>query len=223
MTGAAPSPGGVAYYVDCGNGDDAADGLSEAHPWKSVDRVSSRHYQAGDSIRFRRGTVCPGMLWPKGSGAPGAPIVVTAYGTGPLPVIQSGPEHQAAFRLFNQEYWRVETLEFAGGQPHGVWISGDAGVLHDIHLKNILVRDVTGVLGETKESGLILVVPGAADQRFDGVIVDGATAARTTQWAGIMVGGVRFGYPATRNTNVTVRNSLVHDVTGSSCFASTTA
>jgi hypothetical protein len=209
-----PLPAGATYYVDCHDGNDAADGLSEGSAWKTVNRVSDRRFQPGDSIRFRRDTTCPGMLWPKGSGAAGAPITLSAYGVGPLPVIQSGPQNQAALRLFNQEYWRVETLEFAGGQPHGVWISGDAGILHDIHLKNIVVRDVTGVLGDSKESGLILVVPGAADQRFDGVIIDGATAYRTTQWAGIMVGGVRFGDPTTRSKNVSVRDSVVHDVIG---------
>jgi hypothetical protein len=204
----------VTYFVDCSGGNDSADGRSEERAWKTVARVSAARFHAGESIRFKRGTICPGMLWPKGSGAPGAPITLTAYGTGPLPVIQSGPDQKAAFRLFNQEYWRVEALEFAGGQPFGVWISGDKGVLHDIHLKNIVVRDVTGVLGDSKESGLILVVPGAPEQHFDGVVIDGATAYRTTQWAGIMVGGVSFGYPSARTTNVVVRNSIVHDVQG---------
>jgi Right handed beta helix region len=205
---------GAAYYVDCSNGDDASDGLSPARPWKSLTRVSDHRYHPGDSIRFKRGTVCPGMLWPKGSGQDGAPITITAYGTGPLPAIRSGPGHEASFRLFNQEYWRVESIEFVGGQPRGVWISGDTGVLHQIHLKNIVVHHVTGELGDSKESGLILVSPGTATQRFDDVVIDGATAYNTTQWAGIMVGGVSFGYHATRSTNVVVRNSIVHDVQG---------
>lgn len=209
-----PSQGGTAYYVDCADGNDAADGLSAAHPWKSVTHVSSRQYRAGDSIRFKRGTVCPGMLWPKGSGTPGRPIVLTAYGNGPLPRIQSGPSHKAALRLFNQEQWQVENLEFAGGEPYGIWISGDQGILHRIHLENVVVHDVTGLLGKTKESGLIIIAPGAAEQRFDDVVIDGATAYRTTQWAGIMVGGVSFGDPNTRTTNVVVRNSIVHDVQG---------
>jgi hypothetical protein len=214
MPGAAPPQDGVAYYVDCGNGDDAADGLSAARAWKSLTHVSGRQYHAGDSIRFKRGTMCPGMLWPKGSGKPGAPIVLTTYGNGPLPIIQSGPRYKAALRLFNQEQWHVENLEFVGGQPYGIWISGDRGVLRRIHLKNVVVHDVTGELGKTKESGLIIIAPGASEQRFDDVVIDGATAYRTSQWAGIMVGGVSFGYPSTRTTNVVVRNSIVHDVQG---------
>ncbi|MPY86860.1 MAG: hypothetical protein GEU99_02965 [Luteitalea sp.] len=207
---------GVPYYVDCAAGDDASDGLSPAHPWKSLKRVSNHPFDPGDSIHFKRGTVCRGMLWPKGSGTDGSPIRVSSYGTGPLLRIQSGPQHVAAFRLFNQEYWHVESMEFVGGEPHGVWISGDKGVLHQIHLKNIVVRDVTGEVGKQKESGLIIVSPGTPEQRFDGVVIDGATAYKTTQWAGILVGGGDFGFPpeSTRSTNVVVRNSIVHDVQG---------
>ena len=66
------------YYVDCKGGTDSADGLSPSTPWKSVGAVSERSFSPGDSIRFRRGSVCSGMLWPKGSGSKTAPIHIDA-------------------------------------------------------------------------------------------------------------------------------------------------
>lgn len=155
------------------------------------------------------------MLWPKGSGAPEKPIKLTAWGEGALPKIQSGPNIEAALKLFNQEYWEIENLELIGGQPHGLFVSGDRGVLHHIHIRNLVVHDVTGEPLH-KEDGLVVIAPGAAEQRFDDVLVDGVTAYRTSQWVGILVGGGNFGYPpeSTRSTNVIVRNSIVHDVQG---------
>jgi hypothetical protein len=155
------------------------------------------------------------MLWPKGSGVASATITAGAWGDGPLPRIQSGPDKEAALKLFNQEYWDVENLELIGGQPHGLFVSGDKGVLHHIHVKNVVVHDVTGEV-KAKEGGLVVISPGTVGQRFDDVLVDGATAYGTSQWAGILVGGGDFGYPpeSTFSTNVVVRNSVVHDVQG---------
>ncbi|MBV9158578.1 MAG: right-handed parallel beta-helix repeat-containing protein, partial [Acidobacteriaceae bacterium] len=210
-----PVFGGNAYYVDCSAGSDQAEGTSPSTAWKSVGAVSSRTFAPGDSIQFKRGTVCSGMLWPKGSGSASAPIRIDAWGTGPLPEIQAQPGQEAAFRLYDQEYWIVAHLEFIGGQPHGVFISGTKGVLHGIHIQNIVVHGVTGE-PKNKEGGLLVIAPGSAEQRFDGVIIDGVTAHRTTQWAGILVGGVRFHVipESARSTNVVIRNSIVHDVSG---------
>lgn len=206
---------GVTYYVDCAAGNDTADGQSPATAWRSVRMVSAREFHAGDSIRLRRGTTCPGTLWPKGSGAPGAPILLDAWGDGPLPKVQAETGAAAAFRLFNQEYWTVQHAEFIGGQPHGVFVSGTEGVLHAIHIRGILVHGVTGE-PKTKEGGLVVVASGSAVQRFDDVLIDGVTAYGTSQWAGILVGSLGFGIlpePA-RTAHVVVRNSMVHDVAG---------
>lgn len=155
------------------------------------------------------------MLWPKGSGSAAAPIRLGAWGTGPLPKIQAEPGQESAFRLVDQEYWTVEHLEFSGGQPHGVFISGTEGVLHGIHIRDAVVHGVTGE-PENKEGGLLVIAPGSARQTFDDVLVDGVTAYRTSQWAGILVGSVSLGFlpESARSTNVVVRNSIVHDVAG---------
>lgn len=212
---AAMARAGSVYYVDCAAGDDAAAGLSPGSAWRSVQAASAHQFHAGDQILLKRGGACRGTLWPKGSGAGGSPVVVDAYGEGAIPRIQAEPGAIAAFRLFDQEYWTVQHLEFVGGQPNGVFISGTRGVLHGIHLGNLVVHGVTGE-PKNKEGGLVAITPGSATQRFDDVLVDGVTAYGTTQWAGILVGGVEHGFlpDEARSTNVTIRNSIVHDVAG---------
>jgi len=166
--------------------------------------------------RLRRGTECHGVLWPKGSGSVLATIRFTVYGTGPRPKVVAEESDEEAFKLFNQEYWDVDSIEFAGGKLFGVYVSGDAGILHHIHLSNLLVHDVHGGEVKHKESGLVVISPEKVQQHFDDVLVDGVTAYGTEQWAGILVGGGNFGEVTEENWNtlVVVRNSVVHDVYG---------
>ena len=207
--------GGAAYYLDCAAGNDASDGLSEATAWHSVRMISGHEFRAGDRVLLRRGTECTGSLRPQGSGTANAPIVLDAWGEGALPKIRAEAGSDAALRLFDQEYWTVQHLEFIGGQPHGILVSGSYGVLHGVHILHVIVHGVSGE-PRNKEGGLVVIAPGSASQRFDDVLVDGVTAYGTSQWVGIMVGGVAFGYlpEEARSTNVTIRNSMVHDVAG---------
>lgn len=206
---------GKAWYVDCSRGSVSGDGMSQATAWGSTDVVSSHVFGPGDAILFRRGTTCHGILAPRGSGSAEAPIRLDAWGTGPLPHIQAKPDDEAALKLFNQEHWTITRLEFSGGKPHGVFISGDKGTLHGIHVLSVIVHDVTGDPHD-KEGGLLVVSPCSETQRFDDVLVDGVTVYGTTQWAGILVGGATHGFLAEpeRSTNVVIRNSIVHDVAG---------
>src|SRR3954469_14931400 len=94
------------FYVDCASGSDTAAGTSETSAWRTLARVSSAEYAPGDSILLKRGTRCTGQLRPKGSGAEGHPIALSAFGDGPLPVIDaSGTD--AAVALFNQHDWII--------------------------------------------------------------------------------------------------------------------
>ena len=212
-TTASPAP--VKYFVDCG-ADHNGDGGSLNSPWANLDSVNSHSFNPGDEILFKRGSTCHGTLMPKGSGTEVAPVWMTAYGEGVRPQIVAGSGSEEALRLFNQEYWDIDSLELSGGNTFGVFISGDKGVLHHIHLANLLVHDVGGAEMKHKESGLVVISPGSVDQRFDDVIVDGVIAYNTQEWVGILVGGGNFGWPpeSTWSTHVDVRNSTVHDVQG---------
>ena len=209
---------GATYYVDCSEGDDANDGLSESAPWKTSLKVNSQIYQPGDNVLFKRGSVCSGYLWPNGSGVEGSPITLGSYGTGPRPIIDGGQALQS-FRLVSQEYWHIENLEFRGGTKYGIHITGSsqAGNLRHFRLTNLSVHDVYGGPIEDKFSGLVLFESGAGNNTFEDVVIDNVTAFNTNQWAGIKLRGgpwpVDLDNP-TFSKNITVRNSTVHNVYG---------
>ena len=204
------------YFVDCAGNAPKSDGRSEDSPWTALDQVNAHTFIPGENVRFKRGSVCRGTLSPQGSGSNSAPIRITAYGTGTRPKIVAESKNDAVLKLFNQEYWDIDSIDLAGGNTFGVFVSGDKGVLHHIHLANLLVHDVGGAEMKHKESGLIVISPGSVDQRFDDVLVESVTAYNTQQWVGIMVGGGNFGYPPenTWSTHVIIRDSIVHDVQG---------
>ena len=212
----AAATNGNEYYVNCGVEGKEGDGRSPVTAWHTLNDVNQHQFFPGDVIHLKRGTECHGFLWPKGSGSTTAVIRLTAYGQGARPKIIVGKDSEEAFKLFDQEYWDVDSLEFAGGTLFGVFISGEKGILHHIHLRSLVVHDVHGGEVKHKESGLLVISPGKVQQHFDDVLVDGITAYRTEQWAGILVGGGNFGEAAEENwnTHVVVRNSVVHDVYG---------
>ncbi len=213
------APRGVIYFIDCAGQPqkkDTENGRSADSPWTTLEQVNGQTFSAGDELRLKRGSVCHGILWPKGSGSDSVPIRMTAYGTGARPKIVADTGREQALKLFNQEYWDIDSLDLSGANTFGVFISGDKGVLHHIHLANLLVHDIGGAEMKHKESGLVVISPGSVDQRFDDVLVDGVTAYNTQEWLGIMVGGGNFGWPpeSTWSTRVTIRDSIVHDVQG---------
>lgn len=204
------------YFVDCGSVEGSGDGYSAASPWHTIGVLNEHTFSPGDVIRLKRGTECHGALWPKGSGSEAAIIRLTAYGEGPRPKVTANNGDEQAFKLFNQQYWDVDSVDFSGGTTYGIFISGDAGILHHIHLRNLLVHDVYGGSLKSKDNGLVVISPGKADQYFDDVLVEDIAAYHTNQWAGILVGGGNFGFlpEAVWSTHVVVRNSVVHDLYG---------
>ncbi|HWR53114.1 MAG TPA: right-handed parallel beta-helix repeat-containing protein [Bryobacteraceae bacterium] len=204
----APVYGGLTYHVDCASGSDAAAGTAPASAWRTLAKASATTLAPGDSLLLKRGTVCSGALAPRGSGSEGQPIRLGAYGTGPLPVVNGGSA-KAALRLSDQHHWEIEGLELVGGDPYGVLITGTKGTLKHLRLRNLVVRDVTGTV-KAKGSGLVCVLA-PAELVLEDILIDGVTAYNTTQWAGIIVQG---GSRENRARNVTIRNSVVHDVFG---------
>ena len=182
------------HYLDCKDGNDAADSLTPQTAWRTVAKANSYTYQPGEALLLRRSARCDGMLWPKGSGTEQAPIRLGAYGQGALPIIVGGSE-SAGLRLSDQQYWEIENLEVVGGSPYGIHIGGSVPVMRHFRITNVVVHDVTGT-PFTKDSGLVVIAPdNHARSRIDDVIVDGVTAYRTSEWAGIIVNGAGFDSP----------------------------
>lgn len=197
------------YHVDCGTTKAGGDG-SASFPLESLRDVNALELHGGDNLLFRRGSVCRGVLEPKGSGEEAKPIRIGAYGAGDLPRIQAFAAEEATVRLFNQEYWEISSLEIEGGTQFGVFIGGDAGIMHHIRLRGLVVHDVRGVL-KKKESGLVVIATAGKNAAFDDVELDGIQARNTSQWAGILISGLSLETPI---EHVRVTNSIVHDVQG---------
>ncbi len=205
---------GRMLYMDCSRAEDGNGSLQA--PWNNLEGLNGVTLHPGDTVHLRRGTTCRGMLSPQGSGAEGRPIRLTAYGEGRRPKVIAASRSEEALRLFNQQYWDIDSLDIAGGSTYGIFISGDNGILHHIHLSNLAVHDVMGGTMKHKESGLVAISPGSANSHFDDVVVDGVNAWHTNQWVGILIGGGNLGFPPESewNTNAVIRNSTVHDVQG---------
>ncbi len=205
---------GARLFIDCSRSV-AGDG-SLALPWTSLAAAEAHPFVAGDRIAMARGTVCHGTFSPQGSGIDGHPIRLTAYGQGPRPRIVATAGDRQILRLFNQEYWLIDSLDLSGANTYGVFVTGDRGTLHHIHLENLFVHDVQGGAMKNKDNGLVVVGPSGLQVVFNDVLVDGVVAEHTNQWAGILIGGGPFPYApdAPLNSGVTVRNSSVQDVYG---------
>ena len=206
----------TSYYVDCSAGTNGTG--TQASPWNNLATVNTHAaFEAGDSILFKRSTTCSGQLWALGSGtSSSAFITIGDYGTGALPIINGG-SNQSAIKLYNQSYWHIQNIETTGGNPYGIYVSGNvSATLNHFRVTNVVVHDVAGTTTSQKENGLIVFIPGAALTLFNDVIIDGATVYNTQQWAGILVGGDDYGRTKTspRNTNITIKNSTATNIYG---------
>lgn len=115
------------YYVSSSTGSDSNNGLSEASPFQSIEKLNTIQFVPGDRILFRSGDTFVGLFRPKGSGMEGAPIVASSYGGDIRPVIQpyagrsfpyvlgaGGPNDSqinGTILLENVEYWEIRNLE----------------------------------------------------------------------------------------------------------------
>lgn len=87
------------FYVDSKNGSDNNDGKSPEKAFKSLYKVSSKYYQPGDKILFKKGQTFNGSLELRGFGNAQHEIYVGSYGSGkapswldaPAPPLESAP------------------------------------------------------------------------------------------------------------------------------------
>jgi hypothetical protein len=216
--GTTPPAPQTTFYVNCSLASDG-DG-SQSTPWNSLTDANGHTFVAGNSLLLARGTTCNGVLKPQGSGASGSPIVVDAYGTGNVPIVNGGASSGPAVYLNNQQYWEINDLEIQGGQNYGVYITGntDNAPLAHIHLTNLNVHGAFGPSTVRADSGEVFISAYGAGQTLSDVVVNGVTAHDSNVSEGIYVGAggswVNDAAKQTLGSNVTVENSTAHDVYG---------
>jgi hypothetical protein len=133
---------GISYYVDAQRGNDKNTGTSVSHPWKSLERINSMQFHAGDRILLKRGSEFSGTLHLKGSGSSANPVRLVAYGNGRRPVIHAAT-NAYAIQLVNEDHWEISDIETTGGRYAGIF----AGITNErdinaIRVANCYVHDV---------------------------------------------------------------------------------
>jgi hypothetical protein len=222
---------GTTFYVDSVAGNDANNGTSTSTPWRTLARVNSVTFQPGDHILFKAGSIWTGTLAPRGSGSAAAPIILSNYGTGNLPVI-AGAGASDTLYLFNQQYWEISNLEITNtgasvANRRGIHVVGqNAGQLNHIYLRSLNIHDVNG---DTKKNqgasaGIQIEVidPATVPTWFNDVLVENNTLVNVDRlgihlWSEFFerpLNGTYVGGPWTPSTNVVFRNNYLQDIGG---------
>lgn len=167
------------YYVSPG-GSDANAGTSTSAPWQSVARVDAASLAPGDVVRFAGGASYPGLLQPRGSGAAGAPITFTSYGSG-------SPNLTGGIALASQSWLtfdglRVDTGAWStSGTTRGITTSSSGAGVTDLVVRNCTFANVAmGLLIQnrndarwtvtdstiqyTRDSGILIYDPNAPNE-----------------------------------------------------------
>ncbi|MFF6776695.1 right-handed parallel beta-helix repeat-containing protein [Streptomyces sp. NPDC012637] len=225
---AAPSASaaGNTTYVDCSL-PVAGDG-SQASPFNSIGQANGRTYAPGDTLAFASGTTCTGSLAPRGSGTATAPVTLTSYGTGALPVID-GNGAADAVSLTNQDHWRISNLKLTNpasslARRTGLRISATDGTAHrGFDIGHLVVDRVAGQTNKTS--------PATEDFVQSAGIVTGASGTDSTlndvhvhhnQISNTGGGGlkIRVGAMSVKGSGVLIEHNVIKDVGGDGIIAS---
>lgn len=206
------------YYVDASMGTDTNDGRSFATPWQSLERVNQAKLQPGDRVAFKSGEVFKGRLHIQSSGSASEPIVFTAYESGAPPVLQAEGVFDETVWIENASHVVVENLEIANTGPEpqpgrkGIYIlARDAGVVENITLRNLKVRDVNGGYAKVEDSGAGIKWLADSNQiatRFNGLLIENCHLIRC-QRDGIKGGMDPWHDMTALSTQVVIRNNII--------------
>jgi hypothetical protein len=123
----------VSYFVSPA-GDNNNDGRSQSSAWKTIDKVNSADFGAGDSLRFEGGKTFTGSIGFDASdaGEAGSPFVVGSFGTGRAVISNSG----TALSVNGTNYIVVNNIDFVGpgynvGSGSGVTFSASNHAIID--------------------------------------------------------------------------------------------
>ena len=180
------------FYVDAKNGSDKNDGMSPEKAFKSLFKVSSKYYQPGDKILFKKGCTFSGGLVINGYGLANSRIEIGTYGSGSQPVISA---RGGTALMLKAEYATLDGLEVTNPSgTKGIYVApGKTGVIKGVVVQNCYVHDVN-----TKEStfvydnaGISAGTGGAEPTWYDGLVIKNNTVKNvarvgiylSTSWA----------------------------------------
>lgn len=107
-----PVGGRITYYISS-EGNDNNNGTSISTPFRTLAKISTKTFYAGDKILFRASDRWTGTLVLRGSGNSTKYIQVSSYGSGDKPVIEGAdPAQSVLLQLQNGSYWSIDGLKF---------------------------------------------------------------------------------------------------------------
>lgn len=224
------------YYVDSKGGSDRNDGLSPETAFKSLFMVSSKFFQPGDKVLFKKGETYSGALTIKGYGTESNPIQFGTYGEGDKPVISA---RGGTAVMIKATYITFDGFEITN--PNGLIginvIPAQNGANKNITISNCYIHDINYTREDQftyeKSGGIIVYADGIEPVWFEGVKVTNNTIEKTsrmgilytTQWAyrpgrwGKNTPGTEHAYKNDNENwfvflNSSISNNTVTDVRG---------
>lgn len=109
------------FYISSKSGDDSrtnTQAQNQSTPWKLSNKIRGLALGAGDQVLFERGGNFPGTIQlGQGvtvAGVAGNPVVIGAYGTGAVPILNGAELISTAWTKYQGNVWvtsRVDTVE----------------------------------------------------------------------------------------------------------------
>ncbi len=211
------------YYIDSLLGDDTAAGTCLETAWSSLQAANQHAFKPGDVIYLRSGQIFEGQFRPTSSGVDGQPITLTSYLDGPKPIIAGGGVTRSAVFLENLSHWVIDSIEITNtgksreAKRVGVLVfAKNIGVVQDITLRNLLVRDVNGVISKSEGGGTGIrweVDTRKIPTKIDNLLIENCHVLRCDRDAikGWMDPWDDLSH---LSTNVVIRGNLLEDIGG---------
>lgn len=231
------------FYVDCSQSTDydgTAPSPGGGHgPWNSLTDPNGHTFDADDQLLFKRGTTCINSsttctgvsgtscaLQPEGGGTSGHPVVIDAYGTGPMPIIDGGTD-TVAVNIQDSSNWTLQNLAVMHGTYYGVLVQAlNTSSISGITLNNL---DVSGA-GPPSSSGCVhacrfptdsaevavrVTASNPTGYTLSEINISGVIAHDSEVAEGIIVEAGDFTKPSgSKGTGVYVLNSSAYNIWG---------
>jgi hypothetical protein len=196
-----PTLGSNIYHLDTICENDMNSGLSPDSAWKTINKLNNSWslIQDGDDILFKRGAIFTDatLIINKG-GTPSDPMIIGAYGSGPAPIIDCGPNNLRGGIYCNKPnlgYIRIQDLAVKNvNEGQSILFEGE-------NLSHITISRVE-IDGNTDRNGILLI-------RINNYTIEDCVISNCGN-CGIAI----IGTPSYPITNGLIRNNIIHDIGG---------
>jgi parallel beta-helix repeat protein len=114
------------YYVDASLGLDTNSGTSTDSAWKNLSKVTTKTFQGGDSILFKKGEQWQGGITVKISGSETVPVTVGSYGDpgATAPILNGAITAPSGWNQYNQSIYSLSLASSSAASFKQVIVDG---------------------------------------------------------------------------------------------------